>query len=227
MRKFSWVIILISVSFLTYAQQDTITKINGDKILCRIQKEDSTNVYISIRWNNQDINTYLPKNQIKSTGYYKAPILDNMSIGLGLGMDYGGIGSSVLIYPQKNIGFFAGLGYAMEIGFNIGCKLRLIGDKHTSHLYPYLLGMYGYNAIIVVSNNKQYNKTFYGPTLGFGCDLRSSPKKRSYWTFAVLIPIRGSEVENYMDDLKNNNGVIFKNNLFPITISIGHRFILK
>ncbi len=36
---------------------------------------------------------------------------DVVAIGLGVGLDYGGIGVNLTVYPQKNIGLFAGIGY--------------------------------------------------------------------------------------------------------------------
>jgi hypothetical protein len=154
-------------------------------------------------------------------------IPDKATIGLGMGLDYGGFGANFLYYPQKNIGLFVGGGYAIvDFGFNGGIKLRLVSDKPSAKISPYLLAMYGYNAVIGVSNATEYNKIFYGPSLGFGFDF-SRPEKRGYWAVALIIPLRGSEVNTYIDDLKDNHGVTFKNDLLPIAVSIGYRFILK
>ncbi len=86
--------------------------------------------------------------------------------------------------------------------------------------------MYGYNAAIAVSNATEYNKLFYGPTFGFGIDYRSSKESIGYWSFAILVPIRSSDVDNYIDDLKTNHGATFSSSLSPIGISLGYRFIL-
>jgi hypothetical protein len=152
--------------------------------------------------------------------------IDKTSFGLGAGFDFGGIGANLLVYPTENVGLFGGMGYAIAgVGFNAGAKFRLISKKHDAD--PYALVMYGYNAAIGVKNASNYNKLFYGPTFGFGFDLRSKRNTRSYWSMALLIPIRSSEVNDYMDDLKNNHGVEFKNELPPIGISIGYRFIVN
>jgi hypothetical protein len=147
------------------------------------------------------------------------------TFGIGTGMDYGGIGVNLLHYPQKNIGLFGGFGYNLVgLGYNAGVKIRLVNEKHA--VSPYIMGMYGYNAVIKVKGATGLNKTFYGPTLGLGLDYKSSPSQDHYWTFALLIPIRGSEVDNYMTDLENNYGVQFQNKLTPIGFSIGYRFIV-
>jgi hypothetical protein len=154
-------------------------------------------------------------------------VFDKASFGLGIGLDHGGIGGNFTIYPQKNIGLFGGLGYAFAgAGYNVGAKIRLASEKHTSSMTPFLIGMYGYNAAVAVMNATQFNKLFYGTTIGIGADFKSRPTKKGYWSFALLIPIRGSQVDNYIKDLKNNHSVEFKNELFPIAISAGYRFIL-
>src|SRR5436190_11115365 len=128
----------------------------------------------------------------------RSSIVDKATIGLGAGMDYGGIGGNFLFYPQKNIGLFAGLGYNFNsLGYNVGTKLRLISENRFRKASPYLMGMYGYNSVISVQNASQYDKVFYGPTVGIGMDYKSYPTKNGYWTFALLIPIRGSQVDDY------------------------------
>src|SRR5208283_3104239 len=102
----------------------------------------------------------------------KTIISEQASIGVGLGLDYGGIGAHFLYYPQKNLGLFVGLGDAIAgIGYNVGLKLKFLAD-HNNTVSPYLIGMYGYYAAIDITNATQYNKLFYGPTIGFGLDFR-------------------------------------------------------
>jgi hypothetical protein len=57
-------------------------------------------------------------------------IPDNLSIGIGGGIDYGGIGANLIMYPQQNFGLFAAVGYALAgPGFNVGCKIRSVSDN--------------------------------------------------------------------------------------------------
>ena len=152
---------------------------------------------------------------------------DKITIGIGFGQDYGGIGVNLTVYPLKSIGIFGGLGYNMVgAGYNVGAKLRLVSAKPTAKVTPYALGMYGYNAVIRVSGASQYNKVFYGPTFGIGIDYKSYPRSKMYYSFAIMVPIRGSEVEDYMDDLKTNHNVTFSSDLFPLTFSVGFKYIL-
>ena len=81
--------------------------------------------------------------------------------------------------------------------------------------------MYGYNAGVRVQNASQYDKTYYGATLGAGLDLQNSDRK-NHWTFAILVPLRSDEVQNYMDYLEKTKNVNFPVGLFPVTISVGY-----
>jgi hypothetical protein len=148
--------------------------------------------------------------------------IDATSFGLGAGFDFGGIGGNVLIYPHRNIGIFGGVGYAMAgMGYNVGTKLRIISKKSMND--PFALLMYGYNAAIQVKDASQFNKFFYGPTLGIGMDFHSKKKKSVYWSMALMIPIRGSKVDDYITDLEDHHGVEFQTGLPPVALSIGYR----
>jgi hypothetical protein len=152
---------------------------------------------------------------------------DILSLGIGLGMDYGGIGGSLLIYPQQNIGIFGGVGYAFAgTAYNMGVKLRMVSKTSKSPVVFYVLAMYGYNAAIAVLNASQYNKIFYGPTIGLGIDIGARPNKSGYWSLGLFFPVRGDEVDKYFTDLKNNHNIEIKNSLWPVAISIGYRFKL-
>jgi len=152
--------------------------------------------------------------------------LDMISIGLGFGFDHGGFGANVLAYPQKYIGLFAGGGYALAgFGYNIGAKVRIVPPR--AKVNPYIMGMYGYNSAIVVSGAASLDKLFYGPTVGLGLDLRPNKDNWGYWTFAVLVPIRNSDVDDYRKDLEDNHGVVFKSGLMPIGFSMGCRIIIN
>ena len=154
--------------------------------------------------------------------------VDQISVGVGGGLDYGGFGGKLIYYPKQSIGLFGGVGYALAgLGFNGGVKFRYIPDKPNVRIFPYGIAMYGYNAAIAVMNASYLNKIFYGPTLGGGIDLYSNPNKRGYWSFAVFVPIRKAEVKTYMDQLENEHSVDFNNKLFPITASIAYNFIIK
>ena len=92
-------------------------------------------------------------------------------------------------------------------------------------MVPTISVMYGYNAVIWVKNRSEYNRIFYGTSIGIGLDAHFKPKNAGYWAFELFYPIRGAEVNDYINDLKDNHGATL-NELTPITFSIGRRFII-
>lgn len=166
---------------------------------------------------------------LKAQEISSAPVqADKISIGLGIGQEHGGFGVNLTAYPIRSVGIFGGLGYNMVgAGYNVGLKFRLISPRPTATVTPYLVAMYGYDAVIKVAGASQYNKIFYGPTVGAGIDYKSYSKSKMYYSFGINIPIRGPEVDEYMDDLTKNYGVEFKTGLLPITFTIAFKYILK
>lgn len=152
---------------------------------------------------------------------------DVVNFGFGFGQDYGGLGGNITAYPQQNIGLFAGFGYAIAgFGYNAGIKLRLLPGGGRSKVRPFIEAMYGYNAAVAVTNYSNYNKMFYGPTVGAGLDIGSFVQGRGHFSVAILVPIRSPDVDNYINELNTNYGVNFNNNLLPVTFSIGYKFVL-
>ena len=148
--------------------------------------------------------------------------IDQMSIGLGIGFDHGGIGANAIVYPHENLGFFVGAGYALAgPAFNAGLKYRMI--NYSSKYHPFFSAMYGHNALIAMSN--AHNKLFYGTTLGVGVDVR--PRwGYNYFSFSLLVPIKGSEMKEYLDNA-NGHGVSYNSTTVPIGISVSYRFGIK
>lgn len=166
----------------------------------------------------------MAQSQTDSTEFHK--IADKISLGIGLGQDYGGIGANLLVYPSENIGLFGGAGYALAgVGYNVGLKYRFF-SKNNPRTNFYVMGMYGYNAAVKVENGERFDKLFYGPSVGFGIDTGKRSYRKGYWTIALLVPFRNSEVDDYLDELEDDYGVKFDQKFWPIAFSIGYRFAL-
>jgi len=153
---------------------------------------------------------------------------DGTSIGIGSGLDFGGIGIGVLHYGSiKTVGIFGGLGYTPSgIGINAGLKVRLLSPKINPTLNPFLVGMYGYTTAVSVSNDSQYNKMFYGPTLGIGADVKFRKFGRGFWTVAWLFPLNFSKSNEYIQYLIAYRHISFS---LPSTLrfSFGYRYLLN
>lgn len=154
--------------------------------------------------------------------------IDRSSFGLGLGLDYGSVGGNFITYPQRNIGVFVGVGYAIvNVGINAGVKLRYISKNKPSKFNPFFLLMYGLNTAVYVSNATEYNKSFYGKTFGLGLDFSLDKRKNGYWSFAFMIPNRSSESKSYIRSLKNNKNFSFDKDQSQFGLSLGYRFIVQ
>ncbi len=235
MKKQVLLAIALCWSMFVFGQDQIILKSGKRFDNCKIIKEDSVSVYFSYQVFDTEVKTYSSKNLVKSINYsylsgfqnennlfHDIQPIDVLSFGLGVGFDYGGLGANMLLYPQKNIGIFAGAGYALiGIGVNAGCKLRVAKNEKMN---PYFIAMYGYQTAIIIKDGEQYNKFFYGTTVGVGLDFK--PSRKGYFTMALLVPFRGQEVQDYLNNLKNNHGVTFKNDIIPVGISIGYRFTI-
>lgn len=130
----------------------------------------------------------------------------DFSLGLGLGLDFGGIGVRTTALPRGPVSLFAGLGY---FGYNVGTELKFSPKKRSS---GFLSAMYGYNG--VVDNGIYGRQVFYGFSFGLGVKIRAAKSDKNYFSLQTIYPIRGS-------DFKQAAGTSF---VFPILISIGFHF---
>ncbi len=154
--------------------------------------------------------------------------LDRTSIGFGLGQDYGGLGGSILYYPYQTLGVFFGLGYNfVGVGYNLGLKFRIALGTSSSHIALSPLVMYGYNAAIIVENNRELSKVFHGFTIGAGIDIRPWSFNDDYITLGLNFPLRSSKVQEYINNLKVHYAVRFERELLPVTFSVGYRITIN
>jgi hypothetical protein len=151
----------------------------------------------------------------------KKPIhrIDVASFGVGIGLDYGGIGVNFTTYLHENVGIFGGVGYFPgSFMYNVGAKARLISKKKPSNINPFILGMYGVNTVAKFKSftGGSYSRSFKGFTFGAGLDFSFKKRKagRGHWSFALLVPIR------------DTNGFGVKNTQ-PVGISLGYKIILQ
>lgn len=146
------------------------------------------------------------------------------NLGLGTGVDYGGIiGARLSGFPIKYFGAFVAGGYNLhKIAYNFGGVVRILPDKKVC---PVLMGMYGYNAVIVVQGASQYNETYYGPSFGGGIELHFG-NRENYMNIELLVPIRPQEFYDDLDALKQNPTIEISEPA-PISLSIGYHFRLE
>lgn len=143
-----------------------------------------------------------------------------VNIGLGIGQGYGGLGARLSLLPAKFVSIFGGVGYNLhKAGFNIGGSFKLLPDKRVT---PTLIGMYGYNAVIVVFGKEEYNKTYYGPSFGAGLELHLK-SRQDFFNFELIIPVRSQQYRDDLDKVQNDPDVQLGTPL-PFTIGFGYHF---
>ncbi|HET8573865.1 MAG TPA: hypothetical protein VFL76_08330 [Edaphocola sp.] len=142
--------------------------------------------------------------------------------GLGIGIDYGGIGVRAEYQPLSHLGIQGGLGYNLNgFGYNFGASFYPFPDWKVQ---PYITGLYGYNAVIVVSGRPEYNKTYYGFSAGLGFALKTSDKGNKL-VFELFKPFRHQAFTNRYDELKNSSSIDM-GQVYIFTFSIGYNWRL-
>jgi hypothetical protein len=155
-------------------------------------------------------------------GHAKEIDFTRVYMGLGVGIDFGGIGLNAMSMVTRRVGLFGAVGYNLNnIGLNGGA--RLYTKDQSARWRPYFSAMYGYNAVYIVKHAGDFNRTFYGTTIGIGLDLRDS--RSNFWTLALQVPIRSDEVMKYKTYLRNSNIEITRD-ILPVAISLGYRIAL-
>ena len=158
---------------------------------------------------------------------------EKTTIGVGAGLDFGGLGVNWQYYPNRKLGVFVGVGYPLvpPIGLNIGMKYRFYRKETYPKVIPFATAMFGYNGALnlsVTNVNSIYKAqgVFAGPTFGGGIDTRYTSKKIGYWSFELLVPIRNSKFYDQLNQFKNLGGQL-KFPVSPILFSVGYRFVIK
>jgi hypothetical protein len=192
--------------------------INLDKILSLYFSETLPDSLTLVKLYNLDIYVYLKDKR------YKVKIKDNqpefnstVSVGFGFGLDYGGIGLKVSLFPAKPIGAFVGIGNnTLEPAFNVGIDWKFKYMKRTS---GFLACMYGYNAITDINTGVgNDHNTYYGLSAQVGARMRVW-KMKNYLSLGAIVPItQDSKIKElkklYGDDL----------DYAPVLLSIGFHF---
>ena len=143
-------------------------------------------------------------------------------IGVGLGLDYGGVfGGKVEVLPLKNFSLFAGGGYNLsDFGWNAGVSYKFTPENTAS---TYLMLMYGHNGTIKAEDYriKQYETVSIGPSIGGGIDLKVGRRGKNKMNVGLLIPFRSKEFRDNKKAAKDDPNVKL-GVILPIGISVGY-----
>ena len=145
------------------------------------------------------------------------------TLGIGLGLPYGGIGFNVGNNISKGLNLFGGIGYQLAgVGYNFGLIKSFPTNVQTEF---YLAGMYGTNAVIVVDGASEFDKLYTGASFGLGVKINSVKTEGNFWNLGLLVPIRSQEFKDDEEALRNNPDIILQD-ILPFTIVVGYNFTL-
>jgi hypothetical protein len=134
------------------------------------------------------------------------------AVGIGLGIDYGGLGMKLTLGATSTVSVFGGLGYNLhKIGYNAGLEFNFSPKTKTT---GFLSAMYGYNAVLIQpTGSSSQSETFYGPSFGLGMKIRSWANE-NFFSFQVIYPVRDEAFINAPKAEKP----------WPVLISLGYHF---
>jgi hypothetical protein len=142
------------------------------------------------------------------------------NIGIGLGLDYGGIGARYTHMIVPKFGLFGSVGYVLVgAGFNFGATYKFTSDKR---VVPTLGAMYGYNAAIKISGTT-FEEIYYGPSFSIGLEVKGKRNAQNFWNFELVVPIRSGDYHDDVDMIQNNPDIEM-NDIPPVAFSIGYHF---
>ncbi len=141
-------------------------------------------------------------------------------LGPGLGINYGGIGVQLNYMPVKALRFSAGYGTnLLDMAYSLGLNYRILADKRICPTASYY---YGFNGYIKQDEKPEFNKTYYGSSLGAGVEVWNK-RRTNFLHFQIIIPIRTMAFTNELAELnKISKDTQYK--VFPILLSIGYHF---
>jgi len=141
-------------------------------------------------------------------------------VGPGIGLDYGGIGAKIEYRPVNQVSVFGGLGYNfVNLGWNVGATYNINISKKFE-LGP--TAMYGYNAALRIEGAPHLDKVSNGPSFGLSGNVKFNDKGKL--NFGLYFPIRSKEFTDHYNMVKNSSYVDMKNSLSSVTFSIGYNF---
>lgn len=148
-----------------------------------------------------------------------------LHLGFGLGIDYGGLpGASLMYSPIRQVGIYSGVGNAfVGVGYCAGLKVKGAFENNQG-LVPFILGMYGTNAVVRINDVRPLSRIFSGFSLGGGFEIHPGTSRESHFSLTVILPYRKHAVKNYLDFLESNYGMIYTSKLKPVLLSIGYQY---
>jgi hypothetical protein len=150
--------------------------------------------------------------------------LHKHDLGLGLGLDYGGIiGAKCAFIPVPFLSVFGGVGIQLGgIGWNTGITWHILPVMLNHTFRPNIKIMYGINSSFYIEGKSEYNRQFTGFTPGCGLEMRFGRNKKHGMDVDLNFPLRTPGFWSHYNTVKNDPNVEKLNEPLPVAISIGY-----
>lgn len=146
-------------------------------------------------------------------------------LGVGVGLPFGGYGARLSINAEEHLTVFGGAGYNMlGLAANGGVQLSIPCQNQAE---VYFTGMFGYNSLIIMDRAPEYNKTYYGASVGIGAKIHSLRFEGSYWDVGVLAPFRPQSYKKDLQNIKKNPMMHIDSEPLPVLFYIGYNIMLS
>jgi hypothetical protein len=135
------------------------------------------------------------------------------SIGVGAGLEYGGLGVRFSGPVSKHFALFAGTGYNfLDIALTGGVSYEPILE---GTIRPEVVVMYGANAVITDSEllHPRFGRTYYGPSVGAGIHYHIGTND-NFVNLKAIFPFTSSEYQDALDEDSNAKTI-------PFYVSVG------
>ncbi len=134
---------------------------------------------------------------IKPADTVRPVVRPNTYLGLGVGLDYGGLGLHIEYLPVNFLGIFGGVGYNLggAAGINGGLTFRAFP---MNAFRPMVTAMYGYNAVLIVKGTHKEpikRSSYFGFSFGGGFEVDVNRRRTNKLNLQLLVPVRDKRFE--------------------------------
>jgi hypothetical protein len=147
-----------------------------------------------------------------------------LDLGVGLGLDYGGLIGAKLSYilPFPHISVFGAVGaQPLGLGWSVGTTFHILPQNSKYVFRPNLKIMYGINRTTIVVGASKYDEMFAGWTPGIGLEFMFGKRKANGFDIDLNFPIGSSEFNDQLKKIEDDPrvGAI---TILPVAFSIGY-----
>lgn len=156
--------------------------------------------------------------------------LEKISVGAGIGLEYGVIGMRGKYYFNDYLGSSLGLGtvFVGRLIWNVGLDFR-VPKLATKRFAPYANVMYGANASLIIEdqNSKNINKLYRGISTSLGIKINVIPKLNSYITIGINYRFLNGNIAKFVEDYNQEFGTNVDRNYSSVFPVFGYTYCFK